>query len=90
MKEYAQLLIKIEKVRSKMHRLATEKGINHQHVLQVSQQLDNLLNQYNQIKYQRAYKPDTKVLYPFKLKESTVRFGSTDNCHYCYAKTVRM
>ena len=37
----------IEQLREKMNQLAKEKGINHPEVLTISQQLDELLNQYN-------------------------------------------
>ncbi|MEG6615414.1 aspartyl-phosphate phosphatase Spo0E family protein [Peptococcaceae bacterium 1198_IL3148] len=46
MQNFAQLLIKIEESRRKMHRLAEEKGFGHEDVVQVSQQLDALLNEY--------------------------------------------
>ncbi|MEG6617557.1 aspartyl-phosphate phosphatase Spo0E family protein [Peptococcaceae bacterium 1198_IL3148] len=74
MKDFAQLLIKIEKMRSEMHQLANEKGIAHKDVVEVSQLLDNLLNEYYKIKRQGAasLKHDTKVLCAFKPKKLTL------------------
>jgi hypothetical protein len=43
------LYYKIEILRRKMNKIALEKGISHPDVLQVSQTLDQILNQYYSI-----------------------------------------
>ena len=86
-KKIAQLLLEIEKLRGEMHRVAAEKGFRHEEVLQISQQLDSLLNQYYKItKDSSAYPPiyNTKMFYPFKFKEhAVVTFCSGIYSYFC-------
>lgn len=49
-----ELLIQIELLRHIMHELGLEKGINHPDVLNISQQLDVLINEYYRIKLQAS------------------------------------
>ena len=80
MKKFAQLLLEIEKSRSEMHRVAAEKGFHHKEVLQISQRLDNLLNQYYKVKsgYKVNSRPTSSLnystipFYPFIFREHTV------------------
>lgn len=83
MKNFAQLLIKIEKLRSEMHQLAAEKGLNHIEVVQVSQQLDNLLNEYYEIKSQKtsSLKRGTKILCVLKPKKINVTSSFIDTTY---------
>ena len=41
-----KLVIQIEELRQEMHQLALIYGLNHPKVLEISQKLDNLLNDY--------------------------------------------
>ncbi len=41
------LLREIERLRELMHKMALHKGVSHPEVLQISQQLDQILNEYS-------------------------------------------
>lgn len=98
MKKFAQLLLEIEKSRSEMHRVAAEKGFHHKEVLQISQRLDNLLNQYYKVKsgYKVNSRPTSSLnystipFYPFNIKEPAVVtfYGGISHC-FCQRSAAR-
>ncbi len=51
MKDFSQLIIKMERLRKEMYRLAAEKGLAHKDVVRVSQKLDVYLNEYNKLRF---------------------------------------
>jgi hypothetical protein len=53
-----EILDKLEKLRTKMNLLAVELGITHVNVLKISQEIDELHNQFNELKIKSEKKPD--------------------------------
>ena len=48
-----QLLARLEELRGALERLVVEKGLDHPDVLNVSQQIDEALNEYNRLTARR-------------------------------------
>jgi len=48
-----QLLARLEELRGALERLVAEKGLGHPDVLNVSQQIDEALNEYNRLTARR-------------------------------------
>jgi hypothetical protein len=78
-----EILDKLEKLRTKMNLLAIELGITHVNVIKISQEIDELHNQFNELKIKGEKKPVKKCdVYRHVQKDQVIREEGLDKGLY--------